>query len=94
MPKPKKIIAEDVIRCPMPGMVVAILVKKGERIYRGQDLVSIESMKMESFVASLSNGLVEKIHIVPGQAVETGDILIKLKIDSVAFEKEPESFKE
>jgi propionyl-CoA carboxylase alpha chain len=92
MPKPKKILPEDVVRCPMPGMVVAILVKKGDRIYRGQDLVSIESMKMEIFVASPGDGRIEKIHVVPGQAVESGDILIKLKIDSMASEEELDIF--
>ena len=92
MPKPKKAPPEDVIRCPMPGMVVAVQVKKGEHIYRGQDLVSIESMKMESFVASPSDGVVEKIHVTPGQTVETGDILIKLKIDSISSEEEIDIF--
>jgi len=92
MPKPKEVVAEDVIRCPMPGMVVAVLVKKGERIYRGQDLVSIESMKMESFVASPSDGLIEKIHVNSGQAVETGDILIKIKIDAMLSEEELDIF--
>jgi propionyl-CoA carboxylase alpha chain len=92
LPKPKEIVAEDVIRCPMPGMVVAIQVKQGEHIYKGQDLVSIESMKMESFVASPSDGLVEKIHVHPGQTVETGDILVKIKIDSMPSEEELDIF--
>ncbi|MGZ3580926.1 MAG: acetyl/propionyl/methylcrotonyl-CoA carboxylase subunit alpha [Syntrophales bacterium] len=83
MPEPKKGQPEDVVRCPMPGVVVSIQVKKGERIYRGQDLVSIESMKMETFVASSSDGLVETIHVAPGEVVETGDVLIKLKIEGV-----------
>jgi biotin carboxyl carrier protein len=73
-------------------MVVAIQVKQGEHIYKGQDLVSIESMKMESFVASPSDGLVEKIHVHPGQTVETGDILVKIKIDSVPSEEELDIF--
>jgi propionyl-CoA carboxylase alpha chain len=92
MPKPKKVFPEDVVRCPMPGMVVAVLVKKGDRIYQGQDLVSIESMKMEIFVASPGDGRIEKIHVVPGQAVETGDILIKLRIDAMASEEELDIF--
>jgi propionyl-CoA carboxylase alpha chain len=92
MPKPKKVLPEDVVRCPMPGMVVAILVKKGDRIYRGQDLVSIESMKMEIFVASPGDGRIEKIHVVPGHAVETGDILIKLRIDAMASEEDLDIF--
>jgi len=92
MPRPKVILPEDVVRCPMPGMVVTILVKPGERVYRGQDMVSIESMKMESFVASPSDGLIQKIHVKPGQAVETGDILIQLKIDTVPSEEEVDIF--
>ncbi len=92
MPKPKAVPAEDVIRCPMPGMVVAIPVSKGERIFRGQDLVSIESMKMETFVASPSDGVIENIHVAPGQTVETGDILIKLKIDSIPSAEELDIF--
>jgi len=91
MPEPKRITVRDnVIRCPLPGMVVAILVKKGDRIYRGQDLVSIESMKMESFVASSNNGRVEKIHVSPGRTVETGDILITLSSDSLSPEESPD----
>jgi len=92
MPKPKTLPPEDVVRCPMPGMVVAILVRAGERIYRGQDLVSIESMKMETFVASPSDGRIEKIHVEPGQAVDSGDILIKLKIDYMPSEEELDIF--
>jgi len=88
MPKPKKVPPEDVVRCPMPGVIVAIPIKQGDRIYRGQDLVSIESMKMETFVASPSDGLIEKIHVAPGQAVETGDVLIKLKTDVLPSENE------
>ncbi len=92
MPKPKMIPPEDVIRCPMPGMVVAIPVKQGERIYRGQDLISIESMKMETFVASPSDGRIESIHVAPGQAVDSGDILIKLQIDAMPSGEELDIF--
>jgi propionyl-CoA carboxylase alpha chain len=76
----------------MPGIVVSIPVKKGERIFRGQDLVSIESMKMETFVASPSDGVIENIHVAPGQTVETGDILIKLKIDAIPSAEELDIF--
>ena len=64
----------------MPGLVVDIRVKKGDRVYRGQDLVSIESMKMESYVASPCDGVVEEVKVKPGQAVETGDILVTFEL--------------
>jgi propionyl-CoA carboxylase alpha chain len=64
----------------MPGLVVSILVNNGDRVYRGQDLVCIESMKMESFVASPCDGFVDELVVEPGQAVETGDTLLTFKV--------------
>lgn len=81
MPKPKAKSVKNHLVCPMPGLVVTILVKPGDRIHRGQDLVSIESMKMESFVASPGDREVEAVLVKPGQAVETGEILVTFKKD-------------
>jgi propionyl-CoA carboxylase alpha chain len=70
---------ENVLLCPMPGLVVTVRVQKGDRVYRGQDLVSIESMKMESFVASPCDGVVDEVLARPGQAVETDEVLVRFK---------------
>jgi propionyl-CoA carboxylase alpha chain len=80
MPKEKKDVQEDVLHSPLPGMVINILVKKGDSVYRGQDLVVIESMKMESGVASPCNGIVEDVVATVGNAVETDEVLITFKI--------------
>jgi propionyl-CoA carboxylase alpha chain len=64
----------------MPGLVVDVRVKKGDRVHRGQDLVSIESMKMESFVASPCDAEVEEVLAVPGQAVETDEVLVRFNV--------------
>ncbi len=77
MPAAKEKAAENALVCPMPGLVVAVRVKKGERVYRGQDLVILESMKMESGVASPSDGTVAEIRVEPGNSVEAGDVLIR-----------------
>jgi propionyl-CoA carboxylase alpha chain len=79
MPAPGDKALENVLLCPMPGLVVEIRVKKGDRVYRGQDLVCVESMKMESFVASPCDGEVEEVLAAPGQAVETDEVLIRFK---------------
>ena len=76
MPKEAKGAAENVLLSPLPGMVVNILVKKGDRVYRGQDLVVIESMKMESGVSSPCEGIVENVAATIGKAVETDEVLI------------------
>jgi propionyl-CoA carboxylase alpha chain len=67
---------ENVLRCPMPGLVTALAVAEGAYVQRGQELVRMASMKMESAVASPCDGRVEKIHVEPGSAVETDDVLI------------------
>jgi propionyl-CoA carboxylase alpha chain len=79
MPAPKTDGMAHVLVCPMPGLVVDIRVKPGDRVFRGQDLVSIESMKMESYVASPCDGVVEEVKVASGQAVETGDVLVTFK---------------
>ena len=76
MPKEKESVHENELRSPLPGMVVNILVNKGDRVYRGQDLVIIESMKMESGVSSPCDGVVEDIAAKIGNAVETDEVLI------------------
>ena len=80
MPTPRDEALQNVLLCPMPGLVVDVRVKKGDRVHRGQDLVSIESMKMESFVASPCDAEVEEVLAVPGQAVETDEVLIRFKL--------------
>lgn len=70
---------DNVLACPMPGQVVDVLVKKGDRVFRGQNLVLLESMKMESGVASPVDGVVAAVHVAPGQTVETGESLIQFE---------------
>ena len=72
--------AENVLVCPMPGLVVDVLANKGDRVFRGQNIVVLESMKMESGVASPVDGVVEEVLATAGQAVETGDVLIRFGV--------------
>ena len=67
------------LRCPMPGLVVDISARKGDRVYRGQSLVVLESMKMESGVASPLDGVIAEVLATVGQAVEAGDVLIRFQ---------------
>jgi propionyl-CoA carboxylase alpha chain len=80
MPKVQKRTLDNILECPMPGLVVDIRVQKGDRVYRGQELVIVESMKMESGVASPCDGEVSEILVSKGQAVDTGNILVRFKL--------------
>jgi len=57
------------ITTPMPGSVISILVKEGEKIRAGQELVVIEAMKMESLIKASHHGI---IHSIP---IKEGDVL-------------------
>ena len=70
----------NILLCPMPGLVVDVLAQKGERVFRGQNLVILESMKMESGVASPVDGVIKEVLVNKGQAVEADETLIKFEV--------------
>ncbi len=80
MPQKDQQSLNDTLICPMPGLVVDVLAQKGERVFRGQDLVILESMKMESGVASPVDAVIAEVKVNKGQAVEAGEVLIKFKL--------------
>ncbi len=81
MPRTEEQAPSNALQCPMPGLVVDVLVNAGDRVYRGQNLVVLESMKMETGVASPVDGVVAEVLATVGKAVEAGDVLIRFKED-------------
>ena len=79
MPQPVAKALDNVLRCPMPGLVVEINVKSGARVFKGQELLTIESMKMETAVASPMDGEVAAIQVTAGETVDTGAVLVSFK---------------
>jgi propionyl-CoA carboxylase alpha chain len=84
MPERTEQRAQNVLACPMPGLVVAVLVKKGDRVFKGQNLVVLESMKMETGVASPIDGIVAEMHVTVGQPVEAGDMMVRFMKNETA----------
>lgn len=66
------------IKAPMPGLVLNVLVAEGDIIKQGDALVVLEAMKMENILKSPGEGVVKKINIQKGQAVEKNQVLIEL----------------
>jgi biotin carboxyl carrier protein len=60
----------------LPGQIIAILVKQGDRVKKGQPLILLESMKMENELLSPKNGVISKIHVKLGQVVLKAHLLI------------------
>ncbi|MGD8288622.1 MAG: pyruvate carboxylase, partial [Gemmatimonadota bacterium] len=66
------------IGASMPGKVVKILVQAGETVPKGGDLLVTEAMKMETSVRSPRHAVVEEVLTQQGDAVEAGDLLMRL----------------
>ena len=67
------------IGATMPGTVMKILCQEGERVERGDYLVITEAMKMETTIQAPFKGIIKKIHVTDGDAIEPNDLLIEIE---------------
>ena len=63
----------------MPGMVVTVAVAVGDTVKKGQKLLSLEAMKMETSINAEADGKVAELLVKPGSQVETGDLLLRME---------------
>jgi propionyl-CoA carboxylase alpha chain len=76
MPEKKTAAGFNFLRCPMPGLVKAILVGAGQEVRSGEILCVIEAMKMETALCAESDATVAKIHVQPGDIVAVDAIIM------------------
>lgn len=67
------------VQAELSAMVWKILVAEGDTVTEGQELLILESMKMEIPVEAEVSGTVAKVHAVEGQAVAEGDVLVEIE---------------
>lgn len=67
------------VESPLPGQVLQVNVKEGEKVQAGQPVVTLMSMKTEFKVESPENGVVREVKVKDGMEVSVGDILFYLK---------------
>lgn len=63
----------------MAGTVWKVLVKVGDPVSAGQDVVILESMKMEIPISAEGSGVVRAVKIKEGDFVNDGDVLVELE---------------
>jgi propionyl-CoA carboxylase alpha subunit len=68
---------EDVLNCPMPGLVIDVSVAQGDSVRKGQELFRIESMKMQSGIVAPRDGKVAEVLVSPGNTVESDQMLLR-----------------
>ena len=69
-----------VISAPMQALVTRINVSEGQQVAKGDLLVVLESMKMENYVYSPTNGTVQEIFASPATGVEAGETLLTMEV--------------
>lgn len=66
------------IGATMPGSVLEVLVKVGDKVKKGQALMVTEAMKMETTIEAPFDAEIAKLHVLKGEAIQTQDLLLEL----------------
>ena len=69
---------DGALTAPRPGTILQLMVKEGQRVREGQDLMVLEAMKMEHRIKSPKAGEVTKLHYQQGERVDMGSVLAEI----------------
>jgi biotin carboxyl carrier protein len=70
---------ETAIRAPIPGVVLSLSVKPGDEVQIGQELLLLEAMKMKNKICAPRAGVIARLHVNTGQAVQHHDLLLEFE---------------
>jgi len=68
-----------IVKSPMPGLIIKIMVNVGDNVKKGDKLIVIEAMKMENAISCQFDGIVKSITAIEGTAVEKDAVLVTLE---------------
>ncbi len=67
------------VGAPIPAMVSAVAATVGHKVKKGEKLVILEAMKMQTTVYALADGIIDQVEVQAGDQVESKDLLVKLR---------------
>lgn len=73
-------IEKEIIKAPMPGKIIDVLVREGATVVKGEPVVILEAMKMQNELISPANGIIEKVYAKTNTNVMKDDLLIEIKL--------------
>ena len=84
-PAPKKQPAggggKGAVKAPMPGVILEVNVKPGDKVARGQQVAILEAMKMHNVIGAPRDGVIADVCVEKGQSVGHGDVIVTFKED-------------
>jgi acetyl-CoA carboxylase biotin carboxylase subunit len=76
--------ASDLVIAPMPGKVIQLLARAGEKVKKGQPLAVLEAMKMEHTLAAPADATVDAVDVSQGDQVNEGAIIVRFAVEKSA----------
>lgn len=74
-------VEQELIKAPMPGKIIDVLVREGAPVLRGEPILILEAMKMQNELLSPVNGKIIKVLTKANAIVMKDDILVEIKVD-------------
>lgn len=67
------------VKAPLPGIIMNVIVKEGDEVKRGSNLLVYEAMKMENNLVAERDGIVKSIKVNAGDSILQGDVLLEIE---------------
>ena len=64
------------LKSPMPGLIISVKVREGQKVSKGDRLITLESMKMQNELKSPRDGIIRSLRIKSGDNVEQNQVLL------------------
>ena len=72
------ITGEVHLKAPMPGVIIEVPVTKGQKVFKGDIVIVLESMKMQNEFKAPRDGEIHQIRVKPGDTVEQNNIMLTI----------------
>ncbi|CAJ1005225.1 Biotin carboxylase, N-terminal domain [Leishmania naiffi] len=79
VPVAETIVNTKQVLSPMPGVIVAIKVQPGQRVVAGEEVLTLEAMKMRNKIHTQADGKVKEVRVSLGATVEESEVLVELE---------------
>lgn len=79
VPKVNTSVNAKQIHSPMPGVIVAIKAKPGQKVVAGEEILTLEAMKMRNKIHAQADGTIKQINVKVGATVEDGEVMVEFE---------------
>jgi biotin carboxyl carrier protein len=74
----------SLVKAPLPGLIIDVKVREGEKVKAGQSIIVMEAMKMENQIQATTDGTVKKIFVKKGDNVAEGNAMVEIARSDMA----------